>query len=830
MKTINFFWLWGLMLGLAMQVAAQAPNYAWNYAAGSTWIDEPLCVAVDDSGNVYATGRFSDTVDFDPGPGVTSFSVGSGYSGFYLVKVDALGNFKWAHSLNSINGWGYGVCVDDSNNVLVAGKFTGTGDFDFGPGTFTMSAPNPSNMFVMKVDPNGGLKWAKQITGPTSEAPTSIATKADGSMAITGGFGNSVDFDPGPGIFTLNSTNGGAFVLRLDLNGNFLWAGQYRGECKEGEFDAQGNLYLTGLANSGSDIDPGPGVSSLPPTTATYTGVAIKLDPSMNLVWAKPLITSHSVYPEGLAVDAWGNIAIGGSYRGTLDLDPGPAFHQVTSTQNNHHEFLVKLDTQGNFRWGFDQFTAGLYVSLEDVACDASGAFYRMGLFYGTRDFDPGLGTFLMTCASVTGSNMYIAKHDSAGNFVWAATVGGTSGPNTVHSIQIDAQDNVIWGGKMYYPADMDPGSGTVTVTGSYQGDIAVSKWGICPAIATSIAQTDCDTVTVNGQTYTQSGTYTQTLQAVSGCDSIVTIQVTISRTDSTIYASSCDSYTLNNQTYGSSGVYTQVLTNVQGCDSILTLNFTLLPPSSFTIADTACNSYTYNNQTYTSSGTYTQQFTNTLGCDSTVILHLVIHPTDTGLVQATICDVFTLNGGTYTSPGTYFQTHTSTQGCDSVLMLVLSPGSISAMVQQSGNSLTALPSGASYQWLDCGNSLAPLPGATGQTLPLTASGSFAVVVTDGFCSDTSGCFLATGLSPGFAPNILAVPNPNNGKFLLDLRGVSGDGLKLAVYDAFGQLVRETSLEGDAQNLIDLGDVAQGCYWGVLRQGSLQTAFRVMVE
>lgn len=726
-------WLFGTLFGHALQLAAQQPSYAWNYAAGSIWIDEPSYVAVDDFGNVYATGRFSDTVDFDPGPGVTSFSVASGYFGFYLLKLDPQGNFLWAHSINSPNGWGYAVCVDDSNNVLVAGKFTGTGDFDFGPGTYNMTAANPSDMFVMKLDPNAGLIWAKQIIGPISEAPTSIVAKADGSMAITGGFGNTVDFDPGPGVFTMSSANGGAFVLRLDLNGNFLWAGQFQGECKEGAFDTMGNLYMAGLANSGTDIDPGPGVSLLPSAATTYTGVVVKLDPMMSLIWAQPLITTHAVYAEGLAVDAWGNVAVSGSYRGTLDLDPGPGTYTITSIPNTHEDFLMKLDANGNFRWGFSQHGAGASTSSEDVACDTAGAFYRIGRFAGTRDFDPGPGVFTLSNTG-SGVNVYIAKQDSAGNFVWAAAVGGISGTNAPHSLAVDAQNNLIWGGQMFYPADMDPGPGTATVNCSTQGDIAVSKWGMCPSIAVTISDAVCDSLTINGQTYTQSGVYTQTLQSVSGCD------------------------------------------------SILTLDLTIFQPTSSSIQATACNSYTYNGQTYTSSGNYIHTLTNA-------------------------------------------------QGCDSILTLMLTLDTVIATIQQSGNDLTAFPPGATYQWLDCDQQMTPIPGATGQVLPIVSNGSFAVVVTLGSCSDTSACqSTLVGMHHGFASGILPIPNPSQGRFVLDLQGLSGDLAELVVHDALGQVVFRATLRPGGERLIDLGEVARGCYWGLIQQGLSQAIFRVLVE
>jgi hypothetical protein len=92
------------------------------------------------------------------------------------------------------------------------------------------------------------------------------------------------------------------------------------------------------------------------------------------------------------------------------------------------------------------------------------------------------------------------------------------------------------------------------------------------------------------------------------------------------ITQSSCNSFTLNNQTYTQSGTYTQNFTNSLGCDSIITLNLTINQPSTSTLNETACVSYAMNGQTYTQSGTYTQTILNTAGCDSIITLNLSIN------------------------------------------------------------------------------------------------------------------------------------------------------------------------------------------------------------
>jgi len=146
--------------------------------------------------------------------------------------------------------------------------------------------------------------------------------------------------------------------------------------------------------------------------------------------------------------------------------------------------------------------------------------------------------------------------------------------------------------------------------------------------------QTSCVPLTwIDGNTYgsdTVGVTYLYPGGSVSGCDSIVTLDLTILEpTFSSESVTECDSYTwnTNGQTYTQSGQYTEVFTNQVGCDSTVTLNLTINSSSSSTQTDTGLDSYTWsvNNQTYTESGIYTAVIPNESGCDSTITLDLTL-------------------------------------------------------------------------------------------------------------------------------------------------------------------------------------------------------------
>ena len=187
--------------------------------------------------------------------------------------------------------------------------------------------------------------------------------------------------------------------------------------------------------------------------------------------------------------------------------------------------------------------------------------------------------------------------------------------------------------------------------------------------------QIACDSFTwIDGNSYTLSNnTATHTLSNIYGCDSVVTLNLTVVySTSSSFTVTNCDSYLLNGQTYTTSGIYTQNLTNAEGCDSILTLNLTINYSNSSITQLTVCDSLVWNGQTYMTTGNYSYLTTNIYGCDSTANLNLTVHYLDTAFLNQTACDIFVLNGQAYNTSGTYIQNLNTINGCDSTIILSL--------------------------------------------------------------------------------------------------------------------------------------------------------------
>ena len=198
-----------------------AGNFVWARQMGGTGYGNPTGIAVDDSSNVYTTGVFSGTVDFDPGAGIFNLtSAGSIHRDIFVSKLDSAGNFVWDRQMGGTsNKEPAGIAVDGSGNVYTTGVFSGTGDFDPGAGIFNLTSAGSiaPDIFVSKLDSAGTFVWTRQMGGTGYEYPAGIAVDGSGNVYTTGVFSGTVDFDPGPGVFTRTSAGrDDVFVSKLD--------------------------------------------------------------------------------------------------------------------------------------------------------------------------------------------------------------------------------------------------------------------------------------------------------------------------------------------------------------------------------------------------------------------------------------------------------------------------------------------------------------------------------------------------------------------------------------------------------------------------------------
>jgi len=498
---------------------------------------------LDAAGNIVVTGYFTGTVDFDPGPGTINMAA-LGVSDIYIVKLSTGGNLVWAKQIGG--GGGNGPCsmtIDGSGNILVTGYFQGTVDFDTGPGTYNLTAINSEDVFVCKLGPSGDFIWVKVL--PVAD-PTAINTDSYDNVVTVGRFGGLQDFDPGPGVYNLDAPNGGLFVSRLDKFGNFV--------------NAQ----------------------------AMVMGPAA---PNLNM-----LLNS-------VDQDAAGNVYLAGSFMGTIDFDPGPGTHYVTS----------------NFR--------------------------------------------LLP---------YVCKFTYSGDFVWTV-VQQTNYYAYGNFVTLDTSKNIYTAGFFGLNLIFNPGPNSVTLNANGYQDFFIYKMSQCNTRTYStLTAAVCNSYVLNGHTYTASGIYTQVINSAAGCDSIITLNLTIGGSNTTSSVTACDTYTWQGQPYTVSGLYSDTLVDSHGCDSILNLNLTIHNKVFSTVSLTICQGQVYAG--HSTNGTYIDTYVAANGCDSIRTLHLTVSPVLYSNVTSTICDGQNYSG--HTTSGVYTDTLISAFGCDSIrtLNLIVNP------------------------------------------------------------------------------------------------------------------------------------------------------------
>ena len=305
----------------------QLGDFVWVKQFGGSLASESKAIAVDQIGNVYTTGFFDGTVDFDPDTtSVYNLTVVE-YSDIFISKLDSLGNFVWAKQFGGIQGGvGYSIALDENGNVYTTGTVGGTVDFDPGPGTFYITpSVTSTEIYISKIDSLGDFVWAKPM-GP--------------------GAGYTIAIDENSNVYSSGWTPSGytPVINKLDSSGNLLWAKQLGGI--DGNYialDNSGNVYTTGNCFGTNDFDPGPGVFNL--VAGSSDSYISKLDTSGNFVWAGLLKSVNQVWAKSMAIDANDNLYTTGFFNGTADFDPNTTTSfNLSCPPTNYDVFVLKLE------------------------------------------------------------------------------------------------------------------------------------------------------------------------------------------------------------------------------------------------------------------------------------------------------------------------------------------------------------------------------------------------------------------------------------------------------------------------------------------------------
>ena len=571
-------------------------------------------IAINNAGALYIGGSFT--------------LIGGVTSRKNLAKLDAAGNVASfnPNPNNSVNA----IALNNTSSVYVGGYFDVVGNlttqnyiakFDIS-GNLTSFNPNPNlYIYALAIDTAANL----YIGG----AFTTISSTARSNFAKYSSTGVLSSFNPSPN----NSVYSIALDSRLNLylGGNFttIAGGTTRNRLAKFNssgtllsFDPNVNLTVSAMAvDKVNNLYIGGNFTTVGGTItrnhfAKYdsTGVLNSFDPNFN----------GSV--NALLIDSFSNLFVGGSFTSVAG----------SITRNR----LAKYDLSNTLT----SFNPNLNNVVNDFTIDKKNNLYIAGDFTNVG-------------GSINRSR--IAKYTSSG----ILTSYSPSVISSINAINLILDTTLQIGGTTFFPIP-------------YYDYTTVIP---CTPKSDTISVGACNSYLFNGNLLHTNGTYYDTLLGSNDCDSFLILRLTILDTTSgSINRSICvgTSYLFNGINRTTAGSYRDTLIGSNGCDSFLTLILTIRPSSNILITQTICsgNSYLFNGINRTTAGFYQDTLTDINGCDSFLILNLIIRPTSSGSINQIICSgiPYIFNGINRTTSGTYLDTLIAINGCDSFVTLNL--------------------------------------------------------------------------------------------------------------------------------------------------------------
>lgn len=352
-------------------------------------------IAVDGMSNMYITGGFLGTCDFETGAG-TEERTSTGERDAYVVSLTSGGDFRWVSTFGSTNvDEGLGIVVDAVGNSYTTGAFFDTVDFNAGPGTANRTSNGLKDGFLLALSPTGTYRWAGVMGGSGFDYASGIDQDGDGHLYVAGTFEGSADLNPVAGVETHDALGSyDSFLTTVTSNGNFRWASDWGGNPSDEAYDVTvsrgGFSYICGYFGGACDFDPG--ADQVTRVGLGFSdGYVLALQPWGSFRWVATINGAGHELPYEVELDDYARLYVAGDFSGTADFCSGPVNVERTS-EGYFDGFVLSLGSYGAYRW------VGTYGSVNDdedaasIAVSPLGRSYTVGYYNDTVDFDPGAG------------------------------------------------------------------------------------------------------------------------------------------------------------------------------------------------------------------------------------------------------------------------------------------------------------------------------------------------------------------------------------------------------------------------------------------------------
>lgn len=369
----------------------------WVKSYGALDNDYTNGISVDDDGNIYVTGVFQQTVNFNP-DGAGGVVTSNGFHDVFILKLDSAGDFIWVKSLGSSNyEEAASISPDNLGNVYVTGFFFSPIDFDPSDGEFVMNSSGNGNAFFMKLDADGNFQWAKQIGGAHGSAyGKSVRTLENGNVVILGEFSGITDLNPDGEELIINSAGKDFYLLYLDGSGNFLNVyhtstssieAPGRTDVTRFDVDNSGNFYIIGSIFDAVNFDSVNNEEefTIAPDNSFYNGFVLKLNSAGEPQWVKQVEGSDMVFIYSVAVSNDERVHLTGFFTANAAFGD---FSIMQQSDNLYDAFVAEIDTNGQFRSAYS-FGGCSGPDGHEIDVDAEGNVYLSSSFHSTVDLNP---------------------------------------------------------------------------------------------------------------------------------------------------------------------------------------------------------------------------------------------------------------------------------------------------------------------------------------------------------------------------------------------------------------------------------------------------------
>lgn len=307
------------------------------------------------------------------------------------------------------------ITVDDAGNSFVTGYFLGTAIF----GTYSLTSSGSYDIYIAKMDPDGNWLWANRAGGAGSDQGAGITLDSVGNVYVTGSFSsNPASF----GTLSLSSTGtaNDIFVTKLNTNGTWIWAvkagARYIDNGVGVAVDDDFNVYVTGsILHYGI-------FGNLPYlyTNGQSDCFVAKLSSNGSWLWARIAGGSYNESARGISRGSDGNIYLTGSFTSPTATFGSLSLTNAGGNSQSMDVFVAKINPSGTWLWATSAGGAGTDVAYS-IATDGNSGIYLSGTKQLTASFGPDI-----TLSAYDGYDVFVAKMDLGGNWLWAVRAGGT--------------------------------------------------------------------------------------------------------------------------------------------------------------------------------------------------------------------------------------------------------------------------------------------------------------------------------------------------------------------------------------------------------------------